>query len=98
MAASTFGEAIRIVKAHPGQIHLLLTDIVMPGMNGRDLAQNLSSFDTHIKSLYMSGYTSNIIAPHGALDPDVNFIQKPFSLRQLAAKVRDVLDNPRITI
>jgi len=97
MVASTFGEAFRMVKAHSGKIHLLLTDVIMPDMNGRDLAKNLLSFDTHIKSLYMSGYSSNIIAPHGAMDPGVNFIQKPFSLKQLAAKVRDVLDNPRIT-
>ncbi len=93
VAASTPGEAIRMAEKHPGQIHLIMTDVVMPDMNGRDLARNLSSRYPNLKSLYMSGYTANVIAHHGVLDPGVHFMQKPFSMRDLAAKVRKVLGN-----
>jgi PAS domain S-box-containing protein len=93
VAASTPGEAIRLSEKHSGQIQLLVTDVIMPDMNGRDLARNLSSRYPSLRSLYMSGYTANVIAHHGVLDPGVDFIQKPFSMRDLAAKVRKVLGN-----
>jgi two-component system cell cycle sensor histidine kinase/response regulator CckA len=73
------------------QIDLLMTDVIMPEMNGRDLAKRLLSFYPSIKRLFMSGYTANLIAHHGVLDKGVNFIQKPFSNKDLAAKVREAL-------
>jgi two-component system cell cycle sensor histidine kinase/response regulator CckA len=98
MAAATPGEAIRLAREHAGEIHLLMTDVVMPEMNGRDLAKNLLSLYPNLKRLFMSGYTADVIAHHGVLDEGNQIgsvrIQKPFSVqRQLAAaKVREVLD------
>ena len=92
LAASTPGEAIRLAREHAGEIHLLMTDVIMPEMNGRDLAKNILSLYPRIKRLFMSGYTSDVIAHHGVLDEGVNFIQKPVSVRALTAKVREVLD------
>jgi PAS domain S-box-containing protein len=92
LAASRPGQAIHLAKSHVGEIHLLMTDVVMPEMNGRDLAKNLLSLYPGMKRLFMSGYTANVIAHHGVLDQGVHFIQKPFSLKVLAAKVREVLD------
>lgn len=91
MTASTPGEAIDLARKHAGEIHLLLTDVVMPEMNGRDLARNLLSLYPDIKRLFMSGYTANVIAHHGVLDEGVHFIQKPFSTKDLAAKIREAL-------
>jgi PAS domain S-box-containing protein len=85
------GEAIRLAREHAGEIHLLLTDVVMPEMNGRDLARNLLSLYPDLKRLFMSGYTANVIAHHGVLDEGVNFIQKPFTMQDLATKLRNVL-------
>jgi CheY-like chemotaxis protein len=93
LAAGTPGEAICLAREHAGEIHLLLTDVVMPGMNGRDLAKNLLSLYPNLKRLFMSGYTANVIAHHGVLDPGVHFLQKPFSLKELADKVREALDS-----
>jgi CheY-like chemotaxis protein len=93
VAAATPGEALRLARAHAGEIHLLLTDVVMPEMNGRDLAKNLQSLYPELKRLFMSGYTANVIAHHGVLDVGVHFIQKPFSIQTLAATVREALDN-----
>jgi PAS domain S-box-containing protein len=90
LSASRPGEAIRLAEAHSSEIHLLMTDVVMPEMNGRDLAKNLLSLYPNLKRLFMSGYTANVIAHHGVLDPGVNFIQKPFSMQDLAAKLRDI--------
>ena len=90
--AETPGEAIRLAQEHAGEIHLLVTDVVMPEMNGRDLAKNILSSYPNLKRLFMSGYTANVIAHHGVLDEGVNFIQKPFSREHLAAKVREALD------
>lgn len=92
LPAATPGEAIRLAREHAGEIHLLMTDVVMPEMNGKDLAKNLLSLYPDLKRLFMSGYTANVIAHHGVLDEGVNFIQKPFSMDDLAAKIRDVLD------
>jgi two-component system cell cycle sensor histidine kinase/response regulator CckA len=68
-----------------------MTDMVMPKMNGRDLADNLLSIYPNLKCLFMSGYTANVIAHHGVLDEGIHFIQKPFSRKDLAAKVREAL-------
>jgi two-component system, cell cycle sensor histidine kinase and response regulator CckA len=93
LASSTPVEAIRVAREHAGKIHLLITDVVMPGMNGRDLAKNIVSLCPDIRRLFMSGYTSNVIAHQGVLDEGVNFIQKPFSIQVLATKVREALDS-----
>jgi two-component system sensor histidine kinase EvgS len=92
IAAGSPGEAIRLAEEHGGEIHLLMTDVVMPEMNGRDLARNLLSLYPDLKRLFMSGYTADIIAHHGVLDEGVNFIQKPFTFKDLSVKVREALD------
>ena len=91
LAAKLPGEAIRMAREHSGDIHLLLIDVVMPEMNGRDLAQSLLALRPDLKRLFMSGYTSNVIAHHGVLEEGVSFIQKPFSQRVLGEKLRQVL-------
>jgi DNA-binding NtrC family response regulator len=91
VAARTPGEAIRLAQEHTNEIHLLITDVVMPEMNGRILAKNILSIFPKMKRLFMSGYTANVIAHHGVLDEGVNFIQKPFSMEMLGTKVRKVL-------
>jgi CheY-like chemotaxis protein len=93
ISAGTPGEAIQLAREHVGEIDLLLTDVVMPEMNGRDLAKNLLSLRPGLKRLFVSGYTANVIAHHGVLDEGVHFLQKPFSVEALAAKVREALDN-----
>lgn len=92
LTAGTPGKAITLAKEYEGAISLLLTDVVMPEMNGRELANKLRDLGVVQKSLFMSGYTANVIAHHGALDKGVNFISKPFSAQDLAVKVREVLD------
>lgn len=94
LSANSPAEAHRLAKEHVGDIHLLITDVIMPEMNGKDLAANLQSFRPQLKCLFMSGYTADAISRHGVLDEGVNFIQKPFSLPDLACKVREVLDSP----
>lgn len=93
LAASVPSEAIRLVKAHGKKVDLLLTDVIMPEMNGRDLADRLRMNQPWVKRLFMSGYTADIIAHQGVLDEGVHFIQKPFSHTALAVKVREVLDS-----
>jgi len=88
--ASTPTEAIRLAESHDN-LQVLLTDVVMPEMNGRDLARRLLTLFPNIKTLFMSGYTSDVIAHHGVLDKGVQFIEKPFSMKALAEKLRDVL-------
>ena len=90
LAAGTPGEAIGLAEKHSSEIHLLITDVVMPEMNGWDLAERLQSLYPSMKILFMSGYTANVIA-HRVLDEGVNFIQKPFSMKDLAVKVRDAV-------
>jgi CheY-like chemotaxis protein len=92
LSAETPGKALSLAKESHNEIDLFLTDVVMPEMNGRDLAEQLQKVRPGIKHLFMSGYTTNIIAHQGILDRDINFIQKPFSLKDLAAKLREVLD------
>jgi len=93
LPAHTPGAAIDLAKEHAGAIHLLLTDVVMPGMNGLELANRLQSLFPGLKRLFMSGYTADVIAHHGVLDEGLQFIHKPFSLSALGAKVREVLDS-----
>ena len=91
LPANSAGEAISLAREYADEIHLLLTDVVMPEMNGRDLARNLLPLYPHLKRLFMSGYTANVIAHHGVLDEGVHFLQKPFTMQDLAAKIRAVL-------
>jgi YesN/AraC family two-component response regulator len=86
------GVSIPQAYEYRGQIDLLMTSVVMPEMNGRELARNLFSHDPNLKRLFMSGYTANVIAHHGVLDKGVHFIQKPFSMKDLGTKLRDVLE------
>jgi CheY-like chemotaxis protein len=86
-------EALRLMAHHPGPIDLLLTDVVMPGMSGKALAEQGLALIPHLKTLFMSGYTDETIAHHGVIDPGVAFLQKPFSPVSLARKVRAALDN-----
>ncbi len=86
--------AIQISQAHQGPIHLLLTDVIMPGMNGRELANQISPTRPDMKVLYMSGYTENHIGHNGTLDEGITLLQKPFTLPALKAKVREMLDTP----
>ena len=93
LQANSPAEAIRLAQEHEGEIRLLITDVIMPGMNGKDLAHKLLSLQPQLKCLFMSGYTANAIDNHGVLDDGLCCIQKPFSLPDLATKVRQVGDN-----
>jgi CheY-like chemotaxis protein len=91
LAAGDPEEALRVVKNHSGPIDLLITDIIMPTMNGKDLAERLSEFVPASRNLFMSGYTGEAIAESGIVDEGMNFLQKPFSLKTLTEKVREIL-------
>jgi PAS domain S-box-containing protein len=93
LAVTIPSEAIRMAREYDSEIHLLMTDLVMPEMNGRDLAKKLTSLRPNIKYLFMSGYTDNIIAHRCVLDKGIDFIQKPFTLQDLFTSVREVLDS-----
>ena len=94
MLVATGGVEARAVRgAAPGPIHLLVTDVIMPGMSGREVAQQLSRPRPETKVLFVSGYTDAAIVHHGVLDPGVAFLQKPFAPDALARKVREVLDD-----
>lgn len=93
LAAASGREALEIAGVHDGPIHLLLSDVVMPEMNGRELHQELAQRHPGLAVLFMSGYTDNVIAHHGILDADVHFIQKPFSIKSLAQRVRETIDS-----
>ena len=94
LGANSPGEAMGLAGEHAGRIDLLITDVVMPEMNGRDLADRLHTLCPGLKALFMSGYTADVIAHRGVLDQGFQFIQKPFSKIELAAKVRAALDRP----
>ncbi|HWP34099.1 MAG TPA: PAS domain-containing protein, partial [Thermodesulfobacteriota bacterium] len=94
LEAAGAADALALVEWHRGSIDLLLTDVVMPGMSGRELAERFAAARGAVKVLYMSGYTDSAIVHHGILDPGTAFLQKPFSPAALAGKVRDVLDAP----
>ena len=86
--------AMELGEVHAGNINLLMTDVVMPGMNGKDLAERVSEMQPGLKVLFMSGYTPDVIAHQGILERDIHFIQKPFSIKELSVKMREVLETP----
>jgi len=92
IAAKSPKEAIKEVNEYKGDIHLLLTDVVMPEMNGKELSAIIKDIKPHIKCLFMSGYTSNAIAHNGIIQDDIIYIQKPFTLYELSVKLREALD------
>jgi two-component system sensor histidine kinase EvgS len=83
---------MELTNVYNGTIHLLLTDVVMPNINGRELAERLTSARPDLKVLYMSGYTDMVLDVHGVLEADGAFLSKPFTPGELASKVRAVLD------
>jgi len=84
-------EALQLAARHDGTIHLLVTDVVMPGMSGRELMRRLAAVRPNVKVLYMSGYSDEAVERHGVLDPGTAFMQKPFTPSVLARRVREVL-------
>ena len=92
LGAENGAEALRVAEQHPGPIHLLVTDVIMPGMNGREVALLMSADRPALKVLYLSGYADESVVHHGVLEPGLAFLQKPFTPESLARKVRDVLD------
>jgi DNA-binding NtrC family response regulator len=87
------GQALSLAKAYGDKIQLLITDVVMPEMSGKDLSAQIKVLSPEIKILFMSGYTSDIIAHRGILEKDIHFIQKPFSIKDLSARVREALED-----
>jgi CheY-like chemotaxis protein len=92
LAAANAEEALGVAGRHGGRIHLLVSDVVMPGASGRELARRLSASRPDTKTLYVSGYTDDAIVHHGMLEPGLHFLQKPFTPAALARRVREVLD------
>ena len=86
------GEALRLCQAHKGPIHLMITDVVMPEMDGKRLAERIVAERDRTKVLFMSGYSADSLGKHGILDPGVAFLQKPASLVELGRRVRELLD------
>jgi two-component system, cell cycle sensor histidine kinase and response regulator CckA len=95
LAASTPEAALALAAQSSAPIHLLITDVVMPGMNGKELNVRLRVGRPGLRCIFMSGYTADVIAHHGVLEAGVAFLQKPFTIQSLAEKVREVLDAQR---
>jgi CheY-like chemotaxis protein len=94
LAAANAGAALASARDHQGPIHLLVSDVVMPGASGRELARRLADTRPETRVLFVSGYTDDAIVHHGMLEPGLNYLQKPFTPATLARKVREVLDTP----
>jgi len=95
LTAATPVEALRLAEEHGGGFQLLITDVIMPGLNGKELAGRLQSLYPELRCLFMSGYTADVIAHRGILDEGVHFISKPFSQDELAVKVREAMEEDR---
>lgn len=93
LAARTPKEILDLAEKFDGSIHLLVTDVIMPEMNGKELRDRLTIRRPGLKTLFISGYTADVITHHGVIDEGVQFLQKPFSVTSFAAKIREVLDN-----
>jgi PAS domain S-box-containing protein len=92
LAAATPGDAFLLFENHAEEIHLLVTDVVLPAMNGKELTLRLQRLKPGLRAVFVSGYTPDVVAQRGILDDDVAFVQKPFTLEALATKVREALD------
>ena len=88
------GDALRIVEGATEEVDLVLTDLVMPEMGGRELVERLRARRPGLKVLYMSGYTEKAITKHGVMPPRTGFVEKPFTLHQLLRRLRETLDEP----
>jgi CheY-like chemotaxis protein len=96
LSAASGAQALEIGKTHHGRIDLLLTDVVMPNMNGRQLARELAGARPEMKVLYVSGYTESAAIHHGIVDSSDAFLPKPFTRGVLAKTIRNVLENKRL--
>ncbi len=94
LSAESPTQALEKAKSSAGAIHLLVTDVIMPGMNGRSLAEELRSTRPQMKVLFISGYTDDMVLQHGQLEVGMGFLPKPFSPETLGHKIREVLDRP----
>jgi PAS domain S-box-containing protein len=94
LTAANGAAALQAAALHPGPIHLLLSDVIMPGMSGREVSRLLTPTRLSLRTLYVSGYTDESIVQHGVLEPEVEFLQKPFTAEGLLRRVREVLDAP----
>ncbi len=92
LLASSGDEALAVSEHYPGVIHLMIVDVVMPGMSGEELVEKVAVSRPRIKAVYVSGYTRDLVRQHGLLTKSQDFLQKPFTLDDLARKVRQVLD------
>ncbi|HTZ52370.1 MAG TPA: PAS domain S-box protein, partial [Spirochaetia bacterium] len=94
IAAHSPAEALRAAEEHPGTLHLLLTDVVMPGMNGRQLVERVAQLRPGVRALFMSGHTAEVISQRGVIEEGMPFIQKPFATAALASRIREILGAP----
>jgi CheY-like chemotaxis protein len=92
LSANSGEECLRQVEVHGAPIQLLLVDVIMPGMNGREVLEQVTELRPDVRVLFMSGYAEDVIAAQGMLQPGVDFIAKPFSVESLTSKVREILD------
>jgi CheY-like chemotaxis protein len=91
LSAADAPQAIALAESHTGPLHVLLTDVVLPGMNGREIAERIQASRPEIAVLFTSGYTDDVIAHKGVIDRGVSYIPKPYTVEQIAAKVREVI-------
>jgi len=91
LSASDAKQALQIAETYEDEIHLVLTDVIMPEMNGRELVKEILPFRPRILHLFMSGYTADVLAPHGVIDEGTGFLHKPFSKAGLLEKVKETL-------
>ena len=98
LVAETAEKALELSEQHPGDIHLLLTDVVLPEMNGRQLAERICAAKPGVKVMFMSGYTADVIAQRGVLEQNTVFIEKPFTRNDLGRKIRETLETSKVAI